>query len=191
MRVFIEPGFVMLLLASVTLFGVNETLCVLIAAAIHEMGHFAAIIMVGEKPFAISAGSCGFNIEYGKSKTYYSDILIAAAGPIMSLAAAFLCDKTGGEDFRFFTGVNAVFCLFNLLPLSAADGGRILFSLLSLLWGVFFAYKVMRWLNILLLAVLLCAGGYTFFYYKNPTMLLCCAVLIKEYCKSAENSIQL
>ena len=93
---------------------------VLLAAAVHELGHCVAIWMAGGRIYSIQIGLFGAKIETG----YLTDrdiLFCALAGPA---AGMLLC-----LFFRWIPTVAAcglIQTLFNLIPLHPFDGGRAL-----------------------------------------------------------------
>lgn len=95
-----------------------------LAAAVHELGHVAAVRLLGGQTGAFRAGPRGAVLEVGGLDPA-REMLAAAAGPM----ASFLLLGLG----RFFPEI--ALCglgqgLYNLLPIYPLDGGRILLGLL-------------------------------------------------------------
>jgi membrane-associated protease RseP (regulator of RpoE activity) len=100
----------------------------------------------------------------------------------MSLFAAVLVSSLGkvvnflGRDF--LVGINFLYCIFNLLPVSSLDGGRALYAALAWKFNENTAYKTEKILNISIVFLLLVAGVYAIFVYRNPTLFICSIVLL-------------
>ena len=101
------------------------------AAAIHELGHAAAIRLCRGEIEQIRLIPGGLDIRYRQRHySYTADLLIAAAGPLANLAAAILL-RTSRADCDYFIGLHLILCFFNLLPLYPLDGGMVLCSLMN------------------------------------------------------------
>lgn len=99
------------------------------AAAVHELGHAAAVQLAGgrvERIVLYAAGAC-MQVRHGRG--YGGDLLIAAAGPLAGCLAAWIAAQAGWISFA---GANLILSLFNCLPIVPLDGGCMLSSLLCL-----------------------------------------------------------
>lgn len=190
MRVIIEPGFYLILAAAVAMFGVEYAVLVLLAALLHEGGHIAAIRLTGGRITEMRAGAGGFRITTLPGTTYPKEIAAAAAGPLVSLVAALLFAHGQREWTMFFSGVNLVFFLANMIPVSYLDGGKVFYLFMSWMANPYLAGKIANVADRLLLALFFALGVYSLLRYRNPTLLICCTLLIKECCKSRENSVE-
>ena len=105
------------------LFPFSWVLAMVTAAAIHELGHCAALIMLDEPVFGIRIGAFGAKIET-VSMEPGKEFWVGFAGPMFGLI---LC------LFWRWIPKTALFALFqslyNLLPLWPMDGGRMLRAL--------------------------------------------------------------
>lgn len=102
------------------------TLCFLLAAGIHELGHVLALLYMGRPPCRMELSALGAQLEI-PSLGYGQSALALAAGPGASLLLGFtlpVCPTTG----LLSLGLG----LFNLLPLRGLDGGELLYNLLCL-----------------------------------------------------------
>ena len=61
-----------------------------------------------------------------------------------------IAEKLLGIDLEFFMGVNALFGLFNLAPVLPLDGGRVLYSILSMKLNIDDADLITRGLGIII-----------------------------------------
>ena len=106
-------------------------------ALLHELGHLAALALCGGRPSRVCLTAAGMRIERppGLALGFRQEILIALAGPAVSLALAGLCALLHlALPARVSTApalMNLGFGLFNLLPVRELDGGRALFYALS------------------------------------------------------------
>lgn len=109
------------------------------AVIVHELGHIAALRALGLRICALRSEMQGFCIDYAGETSRLGHAAAALAGPVAGLAMAFavsaLAVRTGGAFFALTAGVSLLLSLFNLLPIQALDGGRVLKLVLSALLG--------------------------------------------------------
>ena len=99
----------------------------LCAATAHELGHLAAIRALGGHVTALRLSAVGAELRLGRSLSYGRELLCALAGPAVNLVLARLAALWGGEELLVFAGMNLALGCFNLLPVSALDGGKCLY----------------------------------------------------------------
>ena len=105
----------------------------------HEMGHAIVATRLGVKVDGITLWIFGGVARLrGDAQTPGTEVKIAIAGPLVSLAlavlfgvATFALDATGGPalvegGIAWLAGTNAMLLLFNLIPAFPLDGGRLL-----------------------------------------------------------------
>lgn len=120
-----------------------------VCIALHELGHIGAMKALGIKVQGITFYSGGIKLKSAplSLRSTLSEISVLAAGPLVNLllgAAGCLLEN------RIFTGINISLMLFNLLPLSALDGGRIMQAAAESLFPLKDASSAFRTADILL-----------------------------------------
>lgn len=105
----------------------------LAACALHELGHYAAIRLLGGRVARLNISCVG--AEMALSARYplgpARELAATLAGPTVNLLCAWICSGLG-EGWWCFTGLHLALGLFNLLPVGPLDGGRALACLLTL-----------------------------------------------------------
>lgn len=122
------------------LFDNLSLMAALFAVTFHELGHILALRVMSIPIKGAEVSSFGLNITYdGKYVPYIKDIIAAAAGPAFNFAAVFItaiANKSSDSDISsVIIAFNAALCMFNLLPISILDGGKILYCAAAVLFG--------------------------------------------------------
>ncbi len=157
MRLRITPGALLLLF--VLLLQKNALLAVtVIAVLLHEAGHLLAAARLGIRIRTLELDLIGAQIYPATLlPSYRAELLLALGGPLASFLL-FLITLPFGTDFMTLLGRTSLsLALFNLLPVSGFDGGRMLFSLLAAPFGERIATRavaVTSYLSLLLLFLL-------------------------------------
>lgn len=103
------------------------------AAFLHELGHLLCLFWFGETPQSLKLGLSGMEIVRAKGQrlSFPREIAAALAGPLVNLFLFFVLAAWSGwgSNARLLeaASVNLLLALFNLLPVSALDGGRALY----------------------------------------------------------------
>lgn len=106
---------------------------VLAACALHELGHWAAIRLLGGRVARLKITCVGAEMvlsarfPLGPAR----ELAAALAGPAVNLLCAGLWAGLG-EGWYCFAGIHLALGLFNLLPVGPLDGGRVLSCLFAL-----------------------------------------------------------
>ena len=107
----------------------------LFAIIMHETGHLFVMWLLECSPKRIKLIPASVQITAPFGKRYRNDILIAVSGPavniILFLTLYFNFLAFGNKITLYFSLLNLVIGLFNLLPVKGLDGGTILFCLLE------------------------------------------------------------
>lgn len=108
----------------------------ILSSILHECGHIAAIVFLGERIKRLLFCSAGLRIDrrINPSLSFGGEILISAAGVSVNftlcIAAYIIYKLTGQTFFLSFFAVNLAIGLFNLLPIEPLDGAKVLYFIL-------------------------------------------------------------
>lgn len=150
----IAPSF-WLLAAVVWLVEPDLLLPTLLAAAVHELGHVLALVAVGGRAECFTLTALGGDLRLAAGLSYARELPVALAGPVSSLALAWVLAARG---FFLTAGISLALGLFNLLPLGPLDGGRAVACLCGLCLPPLGAERVERLCSAAALGALLALG---------------------------------
>ena len=96
-----------------------------VCCALHELGHIVAMkaFKIRIRGLTFYSGGIKLRSDSLALRSTLSEITVLAAGPLVNLILGAAGCLFGS---RIFTGINISLLLFNLLPISSLDGGRIL-----------------------------------------------------------------
>jgi len=128
-------GSFFLLIVLMLLPGIGDVLPWTAAAAVcHEMGHFAALRLVGAAPKRLTLSALGAELWADtRYLSYGREIICSLAGPAVNILMAVLAGRVLGNFV--WAGANTVLALFNLMPVLGLDGGRALYLAISWAFG--------------------------------------------------------
>ncbi len=135
MKIRITPGAVLLL--CVMLFTGDMLFpATLFAAAWHECGHLLAARLLGVRLRRLELDIPGAQLfPAGALPSYAAEGWLAVAGPAASFLLAALVFPLNGSFFGAVWAATLSLGLFNLLPISGFDGGRVLGAVVTPLLG--------------------------------------------------------
>ena len=137
----LSPGAVLVLSLIYFFGGISSLGAVLLSAAVHELGHAAAIKLCGGKVKRLSFDSSGLCMTGAGTYSTGGEMFILLAGPVAGLALAFACSKLGNDSANDFflrtAGISFALTIYNMLPALPLDGGRALNILLHCLMTAF------------------------------------------------------
>ena len=126
----VSAGAVLLAALVYYLYDLETVAAVLVPAAVHELGHLAALHLLGLHVNGFRAELKGFCIDYSGYTGAMGHALAAAAGPMAGLwyawGASVAGNKLDSSWLCLSAGVSLLLSLFNLLPALPLDGGRIM-----------------------------------------------------------------
>lgn len=143
----------------------------LLAAVLHEGGHYIAVRVLGGTVSKIRLSAVGAQMQQEGTLSYGKEFISTAAGPAVNLIVAFAAAKVAGDEGFVFAGLNLALFVLNMLPFAELDGGRCLFLLVTWWLGPAHSVKVCGWLECALSCGLVCVGGYVLVAGGNITLL--------------------
>ena len=153
-----------------------------LACAFHELGHWAAIALLGGRVRSLHLTVVGAEMELDPCRplSYGREVIAALAGPAVNLVLVWISIRTGRY---LFAGLNLCFGLLNLLPIRLLDGGRALFYALAIRWPAL-AEKAVRAMSIMLAGGVLGLGWAAWRGWGNLSLLCTAAWLMVGTLKS-------
>lgn len=142
---------------------------VLCAAVAHELGHLFCVWAVGGRVSVLRLTAAGAELRLEGAMSYVRELFCALSGPAVNVLLAVWAARTGR---LVFSGLNLALGLFNLLPVSALDGGRALYCLGALLSGTQWAGQLGRWADRVLCGLLLLCAIEVFLSGGSVTLLV-------------------
>lgn len=145
----------------------------LISVAVHEVFHYAALMLCGCSVPYVQIGAFGAKMDTGPL-TPGKEIICAAAGPL------------GGVFLLLFINVAPLISVFgilhtvyNLIPVFPLDGGRVMHCLIRILAGTYTGSRIASILEYAVIAVLLVLATYGFVkFFLGPVPLICVIALM-------------
>lgn len=183
-KIRISPFAVLLLAVFVFLSSPASLAAVLAAVMIHESGHSFALQACGGEVdgLEITAFGIQMHIKNAYSLSYGKEVLCVLAGPLSNLTLSWILGIVGRtwEEAYIFAGAQLVLGVFNLLPMSALDGGRVLWIFIAWVSDPYFADWVCKWVTLFFLLGLLGVGCTlwlrckSFFLFVGIFGIFCC-----------------
>ncbi|MBQ3490169.1 MAG: site-2 protease family protein [Clostridia bacterium] len=151
---------------------------VLSSVLLHELGHMMMALLWHKEPISLRIIPTGISIVLPPASSYTEEFLIAAAGPLMNVFYALLCGFLPYGIGGTVRSVSLLLATINLIPIAPLDGGRMLSSLISPVFGSEFSARISDFFSLMLLSLLWILSLYIFFYSGvNFMLLLFCAYL--------------
>jgi stage IV sporulation protein FB len=124
----IHAGFVLLICALVYLDQGGLLVMAAIAAALHELGHYIPLRLMGGRVALLEFHGGGIDMSSVQPMGYTRELLTVLGGPFASLAFALIFSLNDGmiNGQMPIAGMLLSHGLFNLLPVRGLDGGRAL-----------------------------------------------------------------
>ncbi|MBD8961101.1 MAG: hypothetical protein EGR81_02380 [Ruminococcaceae bacterium] len=127
--VIIDYYFIAVLTLMLVVFKNENILMCFVFCILHELGHLTAMTFFGERAKSVTLGYFGMRIDCGaRILPKIPEIVIAAAGPTVNLILMLFCRLFKLDEAA---QINLSLAVFNLLPVTMLDGGKILSSFVT------------------------------------------------------------
>ena len=152
----------------------------LLAAVLHELGHYWMLRRLHARVTALRITALGAEMQVAGRLSYGGELLAAAAGPVTNLLLALPLAYGGRlwEVLYLFAGAQLVLGVFNLLPILPLDGGSVLWNLLAWLTEPYTADRVTGIISFGMAALLTLAAAAALRKGGSPFLLLASAALL-------------
>ena len=131
-RLEISGGFLLLLSFTAFLCGGGNVFAAAIAAAFHELGHLALILLQGSLPRRLTLDVSGACLRcYGPEPSANQELLRAMAGPAVGLVLWLVLHSSVNGLLSAVGEMSLMLSLVNLLPAPGLDGGRVLNAIIT------------------------------------------------------------
>lgn len=134
----ISGGFLLLVAWFALENGWRPLAAILSAAAVHELGHLAALRFFRVPVTAFRLCIFGAELQADRSRlSYGGELTVLMAGPWANLLCGWMLSTAArGHCWMYLAaGAHLLLGLFNLLPVRALDGGQALLLLIHWHWG--------------------------------------------------------
>lgn len=154
------------MLSLMLLYNGSATLMMLSLSLLHEAGHVIALMLFGGRVRCLRLSAFGMvMVPECRQLSMYQESLFVLAGPGVNLLIAVLLLPFSSAFLKQLSALSLLQGLFNLLPVSALDGGKALWYFLQMHFRESTVIKTVRIVSVVTLCLL--AGFGVFLLYEN------------------------
>ena len=182
-------SFVALLFSLISISTSKNPFLLVLAYAVHELGHVLFAKMMGAKIIKIRGGVFHLSISYDtKNISYLKEAVVCAGGIIFNLIFAiiiFMLNTSKNDTLSTLFLFNISLALMNLYPISILDGGGIVKSILLSKTRGDVAEKVNKWISFFFSILLwLISVYFQMIFSSNISLLFVSIFLLIQLCFS-------
>ena len=141
-RLELTGGFLLLVTLTWFFCGGERLAALVLAAAVHELGHALLLLLQGDLPLSLRLDAAGLCLRCPPSGGEGRELARTLAGPLAGLLLALALMGSKAPFLRLCAAASLALSALNLLPASCLDGGRLLRSLGCFLLGSLWAERV-------------------------------------------------
>ncbi len=159
-------------------------LITVVSSLLHEIGHLAMMLSLGNKPEKVKFEIVGINIIRNQrvATSIKNEIIIAFGGPIANIIILITCCITmcfyDCEFIMTVACINLILMIFNLLPIKRLDGGAALYYFLSQKFDIPFAALILKLTSIIFIALVYLWGFHALASSKYNISLIIIAIFL-------------
>lgn len=150
-----------------------------LAALIHEMGHIIAFVLVGDLPNEIAFEISGIKmVRAQKIVSYQKEVFQLLMGSVFNFILFFTFSfcLNSVNQLSIFAVSHLILGIFNLLPIQALDGGKLLTILLSRIFDLHTADRLASFMSWITLSFLFLFSFFFLLFQRmeNYSLILLC-----------------
>ncbi len=183
-RVEITFFFVAFLTFVLSLKAPSNVLITILSSLLHEAGHFAVMLVVGNKPKSVKFEMVGMNITRQENVkiSIKREIAISLGGPLVNFIIVILsCGVLCFYKSRFILTcacINLILMTFNLLPIKSLDGGATLYFILSQHFESSISRRILKITSTIFIILIYLWAIYVFISTQYNISLIIIAILL-------------
>ena len=155
------------------------------AVLLHECGHLFALTLFHARLLKTKLSPFGITLTHTPLSSPFASLTVASFGPLFGIIG-FVATQNS-LSVPIFQAVTLSLSLFNLIPITGLDGGRILNAALSFFLPPAAAEAIARITSHLCLVLLWIVGAYLFLFHNaSPSLFLMSLALFFENAKNEE-----
>lgn len=139
--------------------GAEDIASLLLFSSLHELGHFAVLMICGGRADSLTLSFYGLALKYSTPLSRGRETLVLIAGPLINLVLYLILR----DD------INLLLFIINMLPIYPIDFGRII---------RLYNYKISKILGIVILIILVVLSLYLLIFYKSFSLIFIVCYLI-------------
>lgn len=139
--------------------GAEDIASLLLFSSLHELGHFAALMICGGRADSLTFSFYGLALKYSTVLSTGKETLVLIAGPLVNLALYLVLR----DD------INLLLFVINMMPIYPIDLGRII---------RLYNYKISKILGVITLIILVALSLFLLIFYKSFSLIFIVCYLI-------------
>lgn len=147
--------------------GVREGIMTVLAAAVHEFGHFLCSLAILKSPTAPYGVLSGFRMKRGRMLSYGEELALYISGPAANLLLSLLLSLLPSHTAKEISLISMFTMLSNLLPIEGYDGYGAAMAAAGALGAESAVESALRCISFALTLVMLLISLYLMYYLNG------------------------